>query len=289
MNDQTLTAVLVTVLGAIVGSFLNVVIHRLPEGKSVVSPRSSCPGCGSFIAWYDNVPVVSWLILGARCRHCRKPIPWRYPAVELVTAGLFWLSWRQTVATTPPAAADWVWFGACALFCAALVAATFIDIDHRIIPDKITKPGMILAPIASLVAPALHRGSPLWNALEGTGTAGRALFCSVAGIAVGAGTILAIGWLGKWLFKKEAMGFGDVKFMGFIGGFLGPSGVVAAIVVACFAGAIFGIASMLITRSRYIPFGPYLSLGSVLILFWRDDVFRFLVEDYPRLLRDLFS
>jgi leader peptidase (prepilin peptidase)/N-methyltransferase len=267
------------VFGAMLGSFLNVVIYRLPRKESLAWPGSHCPECGTPIRWYDNVPIVSWLVLAGKCRACRKPIPFRYPLVEALTGALTaLLAWRFL---TGPGPVDGVRFGVSLLFTAALVAVAFIDIALRIIPDRITKPGMVVAPVISLLVPALHRVA--W--LPGLSPGAAALLLSLAGMAVGAGSIWMMGVIGKVAFRKEAMGFGDVKLMGLIGGFLGPVGVLLAVLLACVAGSVIGILAWLVTRDHYIPFGPFLSLGAFAVLVFRPEVVHFFTVTYPSLFR----
>jgi leader peptidase (prepilin peptidase)/N-methyltransferase len=231
-------------LGLIFGSFLNVVIHRMPLGRSVAGGRSYCPHCDMMIRWFDNIPVASWLLLRGRCRGCRAPISIRYPLVEAFSAVLvFGLAWRFALR---PEEADW---GRCLVgvpFVLALLAVSLIDLRHTIIPDKITVRGMILAPIASLLVPTLHRT----DLLPGIADPAAAALLSLAGILTGAASIWIIGQLGRIVFKKEAMGFGDVKLMGLIGGFVGPIGVILAIPLACLFGAVFGISALIVSKFR---------------------------------------
>jgi leader peptidase (prepilin peptidase)/N-methyltransferase len=278
-------------LGAVIGSFLNVVIFRLPredEGLTVTWPRLSiCPECRTTIPWYDNIPLVSYFVLLGRCRACRKQIPLRYFGVELLTASLFcFLAWRLLL--PDPALDRAALFAVQALLVAALVAVTFIDIDFRIIPDKIDIPGMLLAPVASALVPALHLGR---GDLETLGIAAvdpaasprlYAALASVLGIAVGGGIIWLIGILGTIAFKKDAMGFGDVKLLAMIGGYVGWKGVLLALFVGCLAGSVIGIVVRLATKDPYIPFGPFLSLGALVVILWYSEVVALVFEGIPR-------
>jgi leader peptidase (prepilin peptidase)/N-methyltransferase len=207
--------------------------------------------------------------------------------VEALTAALFvFLAYRLVVAPGRLGDPDaWALLVVSAAFVSALVASSFIDLEHRIIPDRITKPGMVLAPLASLVAPELHQVR--W--LSEISPRPAALLLSLAGIAAGAGSIWFMGFLGKAIFRKEAMGLGDVKFMGLVGGVLGPLGVLLAILLACIVGSVIGGLRLLVTRKHYIPFGPYLSLGSVLVLFFRPEILHFVQHDYPRFVRGLLG
>ena len=232
--------------GLIVGSFLNVVIWRLPRGENLSRPRSHCPGCGGLVLWFDNVPVLSWLLLRARCRHCQTRIAGRYPFVELLTGVLFLLAWKSAGGDVGTAVT-------LAVFLAALVAITFIDIDHRIIPDAISKPGMIVFVVAAGLN-QLHRVGP--GASEWVGGA-KPLFNQLlnAGIGclVGAGVIWLIRLLGSWILKKEAMGLGDVKLLGLIGAVVGPLYCLYALALACMAGALIGGVMFAVGKRRPMP------------------------------------
>ncbi len=259
--------------GATVGSFLNVVAHRLPLGLSVVHPRSRCPACLTSVAARDNVPIVSWLLLGARCRGCKGRIAARYPAVEffagLLAAHIAWTIAIRTGAVLDPRA----WAHAVVVFAlsAALLAASLIDADHQILPDTITKPGMWAGPLIVSFLPELVLGSsltpPPWlpGACASWSPWLTALSVSVAGVAVGGGVVWAIGAIGSRVMGKEAMGFGDVKFLAMIGGFVGPGGAVLALVLAAFAGSLGGLVRLVMTRDHYIPFGPFLALGGYVV------------------------
>ena len=222
------------VLGTVIGSFLNVVIYRLPEGLSLSSPGSHCPRCDSPIRWYHNVPIVGWLVLRGRCRDCGESISWRYPAVEALTGALF----VGAYAVYGPSARTLVMMA----FFAALVAITFIDIDHFRIPDKIVLPGTVIALIASTALSPSRWWEFLAAALGGS------LFLLILGLL----------WRG-------GMGMGDVKMALMMGAVLGSSTVVALFVgflVGGFGGALL-IALRLKSRKDRIPFGPYLAFGSV--------------------------
>ncbi len=209
-------------LGACVGSFLNVVIYRVPAGKSVVTPGSHC-ACGKPIAWYDNIPVLSWFILRGRARCCGSAYSFRYAFVELLTALLFLGCWLLF----PPAKA------LCGMvFISLLIGATFIDLDHMIIPDVFTIGAAVVGVSLSLLVPALHdQQEGIWivDSL-------RAVIASLQGVLIGSGLVLWIALLAETLLKKEAMGFGDVKFVGAIGAFCGWEGAVFAM----FGGAVVG-------------------------------------------------
>ena len=208
--------------GAIIGSFLNVCIHRIPAGQSIVRPGSHC-ACGTPIAWYDNIPIFSWLILRGRARCCGRPFSVRYPAVELLTALLFLACWRLF----PPAPA------VCGMvFVSALVCATFIDLDHMIIPDTFTVGLGVAGLVLSFLVPALHGENSGLFVVDSA----RSGVASLQGMFVGSGLVLWIALVAEAVLKKEAMGFGDVKFVGAIGAFTGWQGAVTAV----FGGAIVG-------------------------------------------------
>ena len=255
------------VLGACIGSFLNVCIYRIPAEESVVHPRSRCPRCGTTIAWYDNLPLVSWALLRARCRGCDTPISARYPLVEALTGGLAILTLAR-FGPEPLALALFV-------FTAALVLITFIDIDHRFIPDEVSLPGIVVGLGVSL----LPGGIGIWNA--------------TLGALLGGGILFLVAWGYERLTGREGMGYGDVKLLAMIGAFLGWQAIPAVILIASFTGSIAGIVAMLDRRSRRrmrgvgrrlgplavllslrrasrrteIPFGPFLAIGALLVLF----------------------
>lgn len=212
----------VSILGACIGSFLNVCIYRIPKEESVVTPGSHC-GCGRPIAWHDNIPVLSWLILRGRARCCGRPFSFRYPFVELLTAGLFLACWLLF----PPGKAI-----AGMILCSIVVCATFIDVDHMIIPDVFTIGGGVVGVLLSLLLPGLHGHTHDFYAVASL----RSGLDAVLGLLVGSGLILWIALLAEAVLKKEAMGFGDVKFLGALGAFVGWQGAVFAL----FGGALIG-------------------------------------------------
>ena len=216
--------------GACVGSFLNVVIYRLPKDESVVSPGSHC-GCGQPIAWYDNIPMLSWLLLRGRARCCGRPFSFRYPFVEILTAFLFvacWLRYSPAVAVC-----GWV-------FVSCLIAATYIDLDHMIIPDVFTIGLAVLGVVISILVPTLHVRPGDYAFVDSL----RAAAASVQGLLIGSALVLWIALLAEAVLKKEAMGFGDVKFVGAIGAFCGWQGAVFAV----FGGALVGTVWFLVAK-----------------------------------------
>ena len=280
-----------TLLGACVGSFLNVVVHRLPHDdptKRSLGGRSHCPHCGVQIRWYDNLPVFGWLLLRGRARCCGQRIALRYPLVELLTALLFlaitlWSPWNLPIAideaggySVDPARA--VGYGLHLLFVSLLVACTFIDFDKQILPDALTKPGMAIGVFAGIY-PGL--AGPISNEAS-TPLALRTLLASVLGLAVGVGITWGIRALGSRVFRKEAMGLGDVKFLGMIGAFLGWQGALLTMFLGCVAGAVVGgIAAVRGGLGLRIPFGPYLALGALISLFAQESILVFLFDTWP--------
>lgn len=233
------------ILGAVVGSFLNVCIYRLPAGESVVSPPSRCPSCGTRIRPWDNVPILSWLILRGRCRSCRAKISARYPLVELIN-GLLTLALFLKFGPT-------LTFAVLFIFCSALVAITFIDLDHQIIPDVISLPGIALGFAASFFLPWLG-----W-------------LNSLIGIVAGGGSLLLVAWLYERLTGKEGMGGGDIKLLAMMGAFLGWRAVPFIIFASSLVGSVIGLTVMMLQKKDSklaIPFGPFLALGAVLYIFF---------------------
>jgi len=268
--------VLVFAFGACIGSFLNVCIHRIPLDESVVSPRSRCPKCATMIAWYDNLPLLSWVLLGARCRHCRAPISPRYVLVEFLTAALFllvWLAYGIDVRTPI------YW-----LVIAGLILGMFVDFEHMIIPDRVTIGGMILGPLLSFCFPAMHTRRPgAWLAIllqerfslpPAWEPHLSSFFTSLLGLAIGFGCLYLVGVLGKMVFRKDAMGFGDVKLLGGLGAFFGWQGVLFIIMVSSLLGSVVGLAFIAMRHKEWqsrIPYGPYLALAAVIWLLWGTD------------------
>jgi leader peptidase (prepilin peptidase)/N-methyltransferase len=231
-------------LGLLIGSFLNVVIHRLPRGQSMVRGRSMCPHCKTTIHWYDNVPLISWMLLRGKCRACGWKIPVRYPLVELLTA----LSAAGAVyASGLTLTALWVF-----AFLSIMIAITFIDWEHQIIPDPLSLGGTVLGWIGAAVC------------LDIT------LVQSIVGSLVGAGLVLAIALLYKAARKVDGMGGGDVKLMAMIGAFLGWQMVCAVLFLAAFAGSVYGV--ILLRRARAdgktaVAFGSFLAPAAILMWF----------------------
>lgn len=262
--------VIVLVFGLVIGSFLNVCIARLPHERSIVSPPSHCPRCQTPIRWYDNVPIVSFFILRGRCRKCGLPISWRYPLVELLNGILYVWAFSAFGLSGETALAM--------LLCSALIVITFIDLDHQIIPDVITLPGMVIGLIAapffmSALEPPLALG--LGRVLPQASTYLTGFINSLVGLLLGAAPLFLIGWIWEKLRKVEAMGGGDVKFMGMVGSFLGWKGAFLTIMLGALTGSVAGVALILFKKhqaDKVIPFGPYLALGTLLTLFLGRDI-----------------
>jgi leader peptidase (prepilin peptidase) / N-methyltransferase len=254
------------IFGAVIGSFLNVVIHRVPREQSIVFPNSACPSCRNSLRFYDNIPILSFLILRGRCRSCRNPISIRYPIVEAITAILFVLVTIQN-GTSLALLFDLV-------FVAALIALIFIDAEHMILPNVITYPGMVFAIIARVTIPylagpgqlddlpgliqRLPPNLPLWSV---------SLIGAALGALVGGGSLWLMGFIWEKLRGVEAMGLGDVKMMLMVGGFLGWRLAILTIFVGVFSGSLVGIAVMLRRGNRnlqmMLPFGIFLGAGAI--------------------------
>ncbi|MEN8374531.1 MAG: prepilin peptidase [Gemmatimonadota bacterium] len=237
-------------LGAALGSFLNVCVHRWPIDQSVVSPRSSCPVCERSIAWYDNLPVLSWLLLRGRCRGCAEPISVQYPLVELAVAGI----WGGVVAWSGPS----VEAVRIAVFLTILLGIALTDARHYIIPDEFSMGGLAIG----LGFAAIPGDTPLTTALLGA--------------AVGFGLLWAMAVLGERAFKKPAMGGGDIKMMAMVGAFLGTPGVFLTVFLGALLGAlIFGPISM--KTGKLVPFGIFLALGAAVAALWGPAVIEWYV------------
>lgn len=233
------------VVGLIVGSFLNVCIYRIPAGRSIVRPASACGACGESIRWYDNVPVISYLLLRGRCRKCGASYSIRYPIVELLT-GLVALALWVRFGLEPRTAIYFV-------FIASLLVITFIDIDHRIIPDVISLPGIPLGFALSFLIPQFG-----WTD-------------SLIGILAGGGALYLVIYVYYMITGVVGMGLGDVKLLAMIGAFIGWQGVLFTIMASSLIGTVVGVAEMVRTRQGLklaIPFGPFLAMGAVLYIFF---------------------
>jgi leader peptidase (prepilin peptidase)/N-methyltransferase len=278
-----LVTIYVFVVGACVGSFLNVVIARVPAGRSVVTPPSSCPRCSSRIAWYDNIPLVSWVVLRAKCRRCGLPISARYPLVELLTAVVVVAVWLRY-------GPQWATAGY-AVFAAALIALAWIDLDTWLLPHQITWPLLAVGML-----------SPLWNAGSGWPDA-------LIGAAAGFGVLAAIALFGEKVLKRETMGWGDVWLLAGIGAWLGWRGLLPVLMLASVQGAVGGILLLLLHKRppapsaaanpaaatandddwvpppHAVPFGPFLALGALEFLLLGD----WLIEAWARAVQGIVA
>lgn len=239
-----ITEIIIFTFGLCIGSFMNVCIYRLPAKKSIVFPGSACPDCGTSIRAYDNIPVLSYIWLKGRCRHCSTRIPLRYVTVEIMGGAFAVLAYHKFGFTWEAI----IYYG----FVAALLIITFIDIDFQIIPDIISLPGIPLGFAASFAIPGVTYKA------------------SLVGILVGGGTLYLIAWGYQLITKKEGMGGGDIKLLGMIGAFIGWQGVLFTIFVAAAVGTISGLLVMLHQKKGLklaIPFGPFLSIGAIAYVF----------------------
>ena len=264
MSSTAVVAVLAAVLGACVGSFLNVVAWRLPREESVVHPRSHCPHCGSQLRWFENVPLLSWILLRARCRHCGSAISARYPAVELLTAGLFVATalGSPSALAAPPA---WMLLLAGWLLVALLIPLTLIDLDHLWLPEPLCRWGVLLGLAISAIA-GFSQGE----------SSGRSLLLQHQLAACGG--LLAmegVSGLAQKVMGKPALGLGDAKLTALLGAWLGLSGVGLAVLLAVLAGALFGALGLLsgrLKRGQPFPFGPFLAGGGLAVWIGGNNV-----------------
>ncbi len=250
-SNSTVSQMLFFVFGAVIGSFLNVVIHRIPRDKSIVRPGSSCPSCGARIKFYDNIPILSYLILRGRCRGCGQHISLRYPIVELVS-GLAFAACLRTTGFS-------VELPIVLVFVCLLITLSFIDLDFMIIPDVLSLGGLLLGIVLSFFR-------PFFSFVD-----------ALLGVLVGGGLLYIIAKSYELLRKKEGMGGGDIKLLGMIGAFCGIKGVVFSLVVGSFLGTAVGIPLMLLKRANTqyaLPFGPFLSFGAVMYAVAGDAIIR---------------
>jgi len=232
---------LVVFLGLVFGSFTTVLVHRLPRNESIFRPRSKCPSCGRSIAWYHNIPVVSWAFLRGRCGFCRAGISWVYPAIELACAALFAVFYLRYGVTTTTLA---FWY-----LSVTLLAAFVIDVRERIIPNTLTYPGVVVGILFAIISPHI-----IW-------------WQSLLGAAVGLFGFMGVAYLGTLLFKKESLGGGDIKLAAVLGAFLGAEKLVLVLIVSAVVGLVASVAAMAVSpalrRDRVIPFGPFLAIAAV--------------------------
>ena len=288
LSPIALATLVVALFGACLGSFLNVCIYRIPRDMSVIYPRSRCNQCEHLIPWYLNIPVLSWIMLRGRCHNCGAPFSFRYLLVELLTALLFLMVWAQYLSGVIDPALLESWspegrsimelpvrggiLGLAPLATARLIPVywlaifglllgSFVDLEHYILPDRVTIGGMILGLVLSPLVPQMHQTAvPL-----------TAITRAVIGCAVGFGSLWLVAVLGSLAFKKEAMGFGDVKLMGAVGAFLGWKAVLFTIVASSLLGSVAGITLILAGKRQMqsrLPYGPFIAAAAVIWIFW---------------------
>lgn len=271
---NTILSIASFVIGAMIGSFLNVCVHRMPLNQSVVKPRSKCPKCEQPIAWFDNLPILSWLMLGAKCRNCSQPISWQYPLVEAITGTLFFfVFWHFGLVLATP-----IYM----LLAASLVLVTFVDLTDWTIPNEVTIPGIFVGVVCALIGMIYPQSGLLlgvwWE--------------SFAGLFLGGGILYSIDKISLLLLKKRGMGFGDVKLMAMLGAFFGWKAAVLNIVVAAFLGSIIGIIFIVMakrggekeSKGHYLPFGPYIAVGGIVVMFFGESMINaYLSRAFPLL------
>lgn len=251
MTPQVIYPLFAFVFGLVVGSFLNVCICRMPNNESVVSPPSHCPHCSYQIRWYDNIPLLSYMVLQGKCRGCGAHISFQYPLVELLNGILtlfLFLRFGPTLA-----------FAVLFLFCSALVVITFIDIEHQIIPDEISLTGIVVGFVLSFF-------------LKGHGWLN-----SLLGILLGGGSLLLVAYSYQFLTGKDGMGGGDIKLLAMMGAFLGWKAIPFIIFASSLIGSVVGVSIMMLQKKDAklaIPFGPYLAFGAVLYIFYGKPLIR---------------
>lgn len=242
-------------LGAAIGSFLNVCIYRMPRQESIVSPGSHCPGCNQPIAWYDNIPLISSLLLKFRCRHCQTRIKFRYWLVEGVTAGLFLALAFKYLSVGAYVTA--------AVFFSILLAVSITDLETELIPDALTLSGMLFGLGLSLVNP--HFAGKVWY-LKLSG--------SLLGLLTGGAVLLAVGFAGEKLFHKEAMGGGDIKLLAMSGAFLGAANTVGVFFAAPFLALPFAFLLKFVFKNERIRFGPFLAAAAVIFYLYGEEILK---------------
>ncbi len=267
---------LALVFGLVIGSFLNVVIVRLPLGTSISVPRSHCPQCRKQIAAYDNIPVLSYLILRGRCRHCGRKISRRYPGVELAAGAisiLLYLKFGLSV--------EWAIYLA---FCAALLVLALIDVDHRILPDPITLNGIWIGILVNLLLPQPSGFTTRlvgWSGADVSNPRILALIGSLLGIVLGGGLLWAVGEAFYRIRGIEGMGFGDVKMMAMVGAFLGAPLTLFTIMVGSLLGSFIGLALIRFggkTREYELPFGTFLGVAAIVAVLYGDALIGFYID-----------
>lgn len=257
---ETLTLVTIAAVGLCLGSFLNVLIYRIPRKKGWVKERSACTSCGTQLKWYHNIPLLSYLALRGKCGFCKAPISFRYPLVELINALLYLYFYWQFGLTEN--------FFIFAYLSSILLAIFFIDLDFQIIPDMFTLPGMVIGLGVSFIP----GGITPWQ--------------SLLGLLVGGGSLWLVAMLGDWLFKKESMGGGDIKMVAMLGAFLGWQKVLFIFIAGAALGLVGSIIFMIVSaktrKERLIPFGPFLALAAIVAIVYGDQLIGWYVSNFIR-------
>lgn len=251
MGSSAFVTILSVLFGLALGSFMNVCIFRIPLKRSILSPASSCPHCNEKISFYDNIPLISYLILLGKCRHCRHPISWQYPAVEALT-GLLSLAFFIRYGLSYQ-------YFLLLLFAATLITISFIDLRHKIIPDVLSVPGIIIGWATSFILPGIS-----W-------------LDSLIGLIGGGGSLFLVGLIYERLTGRQGMGGGDVKLLAMIGAWMGWRPLPLVVLISSLTGAVAGFAFLLLAGKGFrvrIPFGPFLSLGALLYLFFGPELTR---------------
>lgn len=248
---QAIPYIFAFIFGSSIGSFLNVLIYRLPRQLSIVAPHSFCPNCKKPIKWYENIPILSYIFLSGKCSNCHKTIALRYPIVEALTGLLFVYAFSRFHLS-------FEFFFMIFFFC-ALIAIAFIDFSFQVIPDIISMPGIAAGILYQIIKGDLVTG--------------------LAGMIFGGGLILVIRVIGGRVYKKEVMGLGDVYLTAMIGSFVGFPFIIPAIFIAALIGAILGVLYILSThqsRESPIPFGPFLAIGGIVVIIFEPQIYKFL-------------
>ncbi len=269
--------------GACVASFLNVVAWRVPRGESIVSPPSHCPKCNAPIRWWQNIPILSWLALRGRCANCREPISPRYILVELLGGVLFLAAFLHifgdgwptifgrvqslSVGSVVSLFVWWIWI-------ALMIVGSFIDFDHKLLPDFVTVGGMVLGVAYwALLSLSFRDFHPEFLNLKMY----LPLLFSIAGLVFGFGLLWLIRFLGSKAFKREAMGMGDVFLMGAVGAIFGPVAVLVTLILSSLFGSVVGVSMVALSKTKFgkfveIPYGPYICMGCLVWMFWGMDL-----------------
>ncbi|OQX92361.1 MAG: hypothetical protein B6D58_03380 [candidate division Zixibacteria bacterium 4484_95] len=262
---EIISFVFVFLVGLIVGSFVNVCIYRIPRKISIIKPRSRCPACQSPIKALDNIPLISFVILGGKCRNCGAKISWRYPLVELANGFLYVLAFNLILHGRD----NWGIFVVALYLSTVFLIIFFIDLDFRIIPDSLTISGIIIGLAVSFL-PCMHLR---W-------------LDSFVGFFIGGALFLTIAEVGDRIFKKESMGGGDIKLAAMMGAFLGWKNILLVLVIASFLGVVFGVVLILSAKdkisARTIPFGPYLVIAGLIAFYWGEQIIRYYLEFISR-------